>query len=89
MTSAELEQRAAEDAPPFRRGGPTMCPSPCSECTSDHHFSDAMVDFAEELPEHEAAVAGIVAWFTCKHCEAWEEWHDGEDEFDDEEVTEG
>jgi hypothetical protein len=32
-----------------------------------------MVAFADEEPEHEAAKAGCVAWYVCKHCDAWRE----------------
>ncbi|HUR93081.1 MAG TPA: hypothetical protein VMY76_00765 [Gemmatimonadales bacterium] len=79
-------------------GGPSFCPTgPCSECgpfppsydvadleafLSAHHFSTAIVQFAEdELDEDddeaatapEPATLGHEAWYKCKHCAAWVE----------------
>jgi hypothetical protein len=79
-----------DDTSPPREGGPAACPRPCGECNPGHHFSDAMIDFAddgEEAPDceayevddgdkarAEATAAGCVAWYVCKHCDAWREW---------------
>lgn len=55
-----------------RCGGFSTCPRPCGECRgSAHHLSDAMMGFAEGEPEHEAAKAGAIAWWGCKHCDSW------------------
>jgi hypothetical protein len=73
---------------PAKHGGPERCPHPCSECPEElHHFSEAMIEFAddgEEAPDiyaegqedvarREALAAGCDAWFVCKHCSAWRE----------------
>lgn len=55
-----------------RRGGPERCPHPCTECQGEcHHFSDTMSTMAYEESEHDAAKAGVEAWYDCKHCTAW------------------
>lgn len=71
-----------------RTGGDRRCPSPCSECSEgDHHFSDMMIEFADNRPNHEAAKAGVMVWYQCKHCDAWREFTD--DDADDGEDAEG
>lgn len=67
--------------PEVRRGGPATCPTgSCSECVGGpHHFNTAMIEMAEDEPEHPAAKLGIPAWFPCKHCDAWIEDLDEDD----------
>jgi len=67
-----------------RTGGPEKCPRPCTECPDrDHHFSDAMVEFAANEPDHEAAKLGAIAWYVCKHCDAWRECTNAEADDED------
>lgn len=66
-----------------KRGGPDKCPRPCSVCEGDdHHWG--YHDFAESEPEHPAAKAGHEVWDGCKHCDAWREVPDEEDDLGDE-----
>lgn len=87
------ETVAQEPARPARSGGPETCPRPCSECSGEHHLSDAMIGMAgdeqyddndepTEAP-HPAEAAGCESWYECKHCPAWREYVDGDD-FDEE-----
>ena len=63
----------------LRAGGFKTCPKSCGECQGEpHHFSDALLGFSENDPEHEAAKLGIDTWWECKHCDTWIEC--GEDE---------
>lgn len=76
LTRVWIEE-VGEPSRTARRGGPERCARPCGECSGGgHHFSDAMVDFADENPEHEAAKLGIGLWLVCKHCDAWREDED-------------
>jgi hypothetical protein len=45
----------------------------CSECDGNHHFSTVVIGIAEDEPQHPAALAGLPAWYRCKHCDAWTE----------------
>lgn len=82
-----------EDGAP-KRGGPERCPRPCSECPEgEHHFSDAMIEMADDgrgveedatddadKAREQATAAGCAAWYVCKHCDAWQEYTDDEDD---------
>lgn len=75
-TTEPITFRAGPEGIP-KMGGPARCPKPCSECAENpgsHHFSEMMMGFAHEEPEHEAAVAGCEDWLCCKHCEGWLEY---------------
>jgi hypothetical protein len=93
-TNDERALDEGSDPIPLRRGGPEACPKPCVECHPAHHFSDALIEFAEEEDEdttdgmseqhpHPAKVAGCTAWYVCKHCPAWQEWNTDADLDDD------
>lgn len=43
----------------------------CSECDGNHHWGEGGLSFAHNEPGHDAAQAGLDAWYQCKHCEAW------------------
>jgi hypothetical protein len=61
----------------WKRGGPLLCPRPCSECDQDHHFTEACCEDHHSDPRHEANARGVVAWIPCKHCSAWVDYdHD-------------
>lgn len=65
------------------RGGPERCSKPCSECRDgQHHFGDMYIEFAEDEPNHPAAIAGLESWFQCKHCDAWMEYDPDSDDDD-------
>jgi hypothetical protein len=69
------------DALVVHAGGPEVCPAPCVDCPdAKHHFSEEMVEFADEQSSHPAAKIGVDQWYECKHCDAWRE------ELDDAEV---
>lgn len=60
----------------LKRGGPETCPKPCGVCEGDeHHWIDVCPnpdDSDDEDLAHEAyAKHGLLAWYACKHCEAW------------------
>ena len=68
-----------------RSGGPVKCPrGPCSECRGaredNHHFGDPYLGFSANKWDHDAARAGISAWWECKHCSAWIECTGDEDD---------
>jgi hypothetical protein len=41
-----------------------------------------MIDFAEDEPDHPAALAGRDSWYVCKHCVAWVPELPDEDDLD-------
>ena len=55
--------------------GPENCPRRCSECPEGkHHWLEQFPnpdDEDDELRDHPATVAGLVAFCVCKHCDAW------------------
>lgn len=72
-----------------RFGGPTTCPGACDACApkapppndpleahiAAHHFQGDMVAFPADFGQEksEPAKLGLLAWYDCKHCEAWAE----------------
>lgn len=56
---------------------------PCRRCTEcvgeEHHWSDEYIVFADDEPEHPAAIAGHEAWLVCKHCPEWKGMEDDDD----------
>ncbi len=63
------------------RGGPEKCPRSCSVCEGDdHHWG--YTETSESEPDHPAAKAGHEIWDGCKHCDAWREVPDEEEEVD-------
>ncbi len=70
----------------MRRGGPRKCPRPCGVCEGgDHHSMDVCPnpdDPDDEGLRHEAYKDhDLLAWYDCKHCDAWvEDVDDAEDE---------
>lgn len=42
-----------------------------------------MMGDAEDEPDHPAALAGCKVWLECKHCDAWVEDADDDEEDDD------
>ncbi len=79
----------------MKSGGPERCERPCVECPDGlHHFGEYFgrkdsddPDDEDSGPDHPAAKAGLEMWRTCKHCPAWQEVFDpddddGDDDFD-------
>jgi hypothetical protein len=67
-----------------KRGGPETCPRPCDVCEGgSHHWLEAFPD-DDEGAEHPAhAEHGLEAWYGCKHCDAWvEDVEDDDDAFE-------
>ncbi len=65
-----------------KRGGPEQCPRTCNLCEGDdHHWG--YTETAESEPDHPAAKAGLEIWDGCKHCDAWREVPDDEDDIAD------
>ncbi len=64
--------------------GPVVCPHPCSECPdAEHHWIPDWTDepghpVAEYDAEHDTSHA--LGFWACKHCPAWSELEDVEDE---------
>lgn len=85
---AEIEEdgdggRASDDAE-------TPCSPRCVECPDPgeeaHHWMPLGASAEEDLPleeQHPAQRAGCVCWLECKHCGAWREWTDADDDLSD------
>ncbi len=64
--------------------GLSRCVISCDACSGHHHWLPAFPD--DEAPgalgasRHPAEALGLVAWFDCKHCEAWCEDIEAEEE---------
>lgn len=84
--------------PARKHGGSPKCPRACGECNDGaHHFTDLQPLFNLEdelddeedreeqarLREHPAALAGCEMWYECKHCPAWMEASEEDDDADD------
>lgn len=62
----------------LKSGGPEQCPKPCGVCEGvGHHWIDVCPnpdDVNDQNLQHEAfKTHGLLAWYGCKHCDAWAE----------------
>lgn len=76
-------------------GGLDACPRRCVDCEGEKHHWGEYFGFKEEEPdedddssgpEHPAAKAGLLAWQVCKHCPAWRQMPDDDEDLGDEDL---
>lgn len=67
--------------PEPKRGGSEKCPRQCSVCEgADHHWGYYETPEDEDA-NPEALKSGLEIWDTCKHCDAWREIQDEDEDF--------